>query len=158
MQRIQSFQPFSLYFTARMFLSCLLTAPPKETFALNLRGLRIWGPPVNPWKTIKIQACSQDPQKSEKVGPRLAKDSKITPKTIPQDTKLVNKWKRWNHSKTTVFIMVLAHTVTAFWQHFHPWIIKNTDLETVSHFGIPNHRQICKMCPKWVPGESQNSP
>ena len=37
--------------------------------------------------------------------------------------------------------MVYAHTATAFWHHFHPWITKNTDLETVSHFGIQNHRK-----------------
>ena len=40
--------------------------------------------------------------------------------------------------------MVLAHAATAFRQHFHPWIIKNMDLETVSNFGIPNHRKIAK--------------
>ena len=53
------------------------------------------------------------------------------------------------------FTMVIAHAATAFWHHFHPWITKNMDLETVSHFGTPNHRKITKRCPKWVPGESQ---
>ena len=51
--------------------------------------------------------------------------------------------------------MFIAHTDTTFWHHFHPWITKNMDLETVSHFGTPNHRKITKRCPKWVPGESQ---
>ena len=37
--------------------------------------------------------------------------------------------------------MFIAHTAIAFWHHFHPWITKNKDLETVSHFGIPNHRK-----------------
>ena len=37
--------------------------------------------------------------------------------------------------------MFIAHAAIAFWHHFHPWIIKNKDLETVSHFGIPNHRK-----------------
>ena len=53
------------------------------------------------------------------------------------------------------FTMVIAHAATAFWHHFHPWITKNMDLETVSHFGTPKHRKITKRCPKWVPGESQ---
>jgi hypothetical protein len=37
--------------------------------------------------------------------------------------------------------MFIAHTASAFWHHFHPWIIKNMDLETVSHFGIPHRRK-----------------
>ena len=40
--------------------------------------------------------------------------------------------------------MFITHTAIAFWHHFHPWITKNMDLETVSHFGIPNHRKITK--------------
>jgi len=40
--------------------------------------------------------------------------------------------------------MVLAHTATAFRHHFHSWIIKNIDLETVSHFGIPNLKKSVK--------------
>ena len=40
--------------------------------------------------------------------------------------------------------MVLAHTATAFRHHFHPWIIKNIDLETVFHFGIPNQQKSVK--------------
>ena len=35
--------------------------------------------------------------------------------------------------------MVLAHPASAFWHHFHPWITKKMDLETVSHFATPNH-------------------
>ena len=37
--------------------------------------------------------------------------------------------------------MVLTHPASAFWHHFHPWITKKMDLETVSHFDIPNHRK-----------------
>ena len=37
--------------------------------------------------------------------------------------------------------MVLAHAAIAFWHHFHPWITKNMDLETISNFAIPNHRK-----------------
>ena len=40
-----------------------------------------------------------------------------------------------------VFTMVIAHAAIAFWHHFHPWITKNMDLETVSHFATPNHRK-----------------
>ena len=35
--------------------------------------------------------------------------------------------------------MFITHTAIAFWHHFHPWITKNMDLETVSHFATPNH-------------------
>ena len=41
-------------------------------------------------------------------------------------------------------MMFIAHTAIAFWHHFHPWITKNMDLQTVSHFGTPNHRKIKK--------------
>ena len=54
--------------------------------------------------------------------------------------------------------MVIAHAATGFWHHFHPWITKNMDLETVSHLGTQNHKNITNMCPKWVPGDSQNDP
>ena len=37
--------------------------------------------------------------------------------------------------------MVPAHAAIAFWHHFHPWITKNMDLETVFHFATPNHRK-----------------
>ena len=37
--------------------------------------------------------------------------------------------------------MFITHTATAFWHHFHPWITKNMDLETVSHFATLNHRK-----------------
>ena len=37
--------------------------------------------------------------------------------------------------------MVIAHTAIAFWHHFPPQIIKNMDLETVSHFATQNHRK-----------------
>ena len=116
------------------------------------------GPPGNLWKTIKFQACSQYHQKSLKVSPRSPKDTKMWPKTLPQDTQLVNKWKKWNHSKTTVFIVVIAHTASPFCHHFHPWITQNMDLETVSHFGIPNQWKITNMSPKWVPGDSPKAP
>jgi len=32
------------------------------------------------------------------------------------------------------------------------------DLDTISHFDIPNERKITKWWPKWVPGVSQNDP
>ena len=34
--------------------------------------------------------------------------------------------------------MVMAHAATGFQQHFHLWIIKNMDLETVPHLATPN--------------------
>ena len=37
--------------------------------------------------------------------------------------------------------MVIAHAANAFWHHFHPWITKNMDLETLSHFATRNHRK-----------------
>ena len=43
-----------------------------------------------------------------------------------------------------VFTVVIAH-------HFHPWITKNMDLETVSHFATPNHRKSQKMDPRRLP-------
>jgi len=46
--------------------------------------------------------------------------------------------------------MVIAHAATAFWHHFHPWITKNMDLETVSHFGTQHNRKITKLCPRWA--------
>jgi len=51
--------------------------------------------------------------------------------------------------------MVIAHTASAFWHHVHPWITKNMDLETISHFGTQNHRKITKRCPKWVQATPQ---
>ena len=37
--------------------------------------------------------------------------------------------------------MVYAHPASALWHHFHQWIIKKMDLETVSHSDIPNRRK-----------------
>jgi len=56
--------------------------------------------------------------------------------------------------------MCIAQTATAFWHHFHPWIIHNIDLEAVSYFGSPNYRKVTNMtlCPKCVPGHSQMHP
>ena len=53
---------------------------------------------------MRIPTCFQDPQKSEKVSPRPPPDSKMTPKTFPPDVKLMNQWKKWNHSKTTILL------------------------------------------------------
>ena len=56
--------------------------------------------------------------------------------------------------------MFIAHTATAFWHHFPPWIIKNMDLETVSHFGTPNHRKsksMPKVSPKMLPKSNLKS-
>ena len=54
--------------------------------------------------------------------------------------------------------MVLAHTAIAFTQHFHPWIIKSMDLETVSHFGTPNSRKITKCVQNGSQGTPQMHP
>ena len=37
--------------------------------------------------------------------------------------------------------MVMAHSVIAFWHHFHPQSTKNMDLETFPQFATPNHRK-----------------
>ena len=37
--------------------------------------------------------------------------------------------------------MFIAHKAIAFWHHLPPWITKNMDLETVSHFATQNHRK-----------------
>ena len=63
----------------------------------------------------------------------------------------MNKWEKQNHSKHIVFIMVIAHAAIAFWHHFHPWITKNMDLETISHFAIPNHKIVSKVNPMKLP-------
>ena len=155
--KLLNLQLIGLYFTARMFLGCNLLPSWTRVLPSTWCCARIWHPPGNPWKTIKFQACSQYPQISLKVCPRSPKVTKMIAKTIPQDSKLLNKWKKWNHVKTTVFTMFIAHTATAFWHHFHPWITKNMDLETVSHFGTPNQRKITKRSPKWVPRDPQNA-
>ena len=53
----------------------------------------------------------------------------------------MNKWEKQNHSAHIVSIMVVAHAATAFWHHFHRWITKNMDLETISNFATTNHRK-----------------
>ena len=40
--------------------------------------------------------------------------------------------------------MVIAHTASASWHHFHPWITKKMDLEPVSHFDTSNQQKIRK--------------
>ena len=156
--KLVNLQLIGLYFTARMFLGCNLLPPWSNPLPPTWRVLWIWAPAGNPWKTIKFQACSQYPQISLKVCPRSPKVTKMTAKTIPGDTKFVNTWKKWNISKTLVFNMVIAHTASASWHHFHPWITKNMDLEPVSHFHTPNQRQITNMSPKWTPGDSPKAP
>ena len=37
--------------------------------------------------------------------------------------------------------MVMAHSVIAFWHHFHARSTKNMDLETFPQFATPNHRK-----------------
>ena len=51
----------------------------------------IWPPPQESPKTIKIQACSQDPPKSKKVSPGSPKETKMSSKSRPQATKSANK-------------------------------------------------------------------
>ena len=63
----------------------------------------------------------------------------------------MNKWKKWNLSKLWFKHIQYSHCILA-------WIIKKMNLETASHFGTPNHRQITKLSPKWVPGDLQNEP
>ena len=50
--------------------------------------------------------------------------------------------------------MVIAHTATGFQQHFHLWIIKNMDLETVSHLATP----IKEKSQKCLQHDSQETP
>ena len=50
--------------------------------------------------------------------------------------------------------MFIAHTTIAFC-HYHPWITKNMDLQTVSHFATPksqkNYKKVPKVTPKGLP-------
>ena len=101
-----------------------------------------WPPTGYLSRKHQISTCLQDPQKSEKVCQRSPKVTKKVHETGPQDTNLMKKRKKWNHSKTSLFPMFIAHTAMAFWHHFHPWVTKNMALETVSHFGLPNRRKI----------------
>ena len=156
--KLLNLQLIGLYFTAGMFLGCNLLPPWTRALPSTWRVLWIWAPPGNPWKTIKFQACSQYPQISLKVCPRSPKVTKMTPKTVPGDTKFLNKWKKWNITKIIVLTMCIAHTATGFWHHFHPRITQNMDLETVSHFGTPNYRKITKRCSKSLPRDSPNDP
>jgi hypothetical protein len=48
--------------------------------------------------------------------------------------------------------MVIAHAAIVFWHHFHPWTIKNMDLETVCHLAISTHRRFENKC---VQGKSR---
>ena len=50
--------------------------------------------------------------------------------------------------------MVITHTATGFQQHFHLWIIKNMDLETVPHLATP----IIDKSQKMLKIESQEAP
>ena len=53
--------------------------------------------------------------------------------------------------------MLIAYTATAFWHHFPPWILKNMDLETVSHFGTPI-KEIQENVSEMGLGDSQKAP
>ena len=50
--------------------------------------------------------------------------------------------------------MFIAHTAIAFWHHFHPWITKDMDQETVSYFASRNHRK----SQNYAQRESQEAP
>ena len=50
--------------------------------------------------------------------------------------------------------MAIAHAAIAFWHHFHSWITKNIDLETVSHFGT----QILDKSQKGLQNDSKRLP
>ena len=54
--------------------------------------------------------------------------------------------------------MVIAHTASASWHHFHPWITKKMDLEPVSHFDTPNQQKIRKVPPMWTQETPQRHP
>ena len=71
---------------------------------------------------------------------------------------LVNSGRSEISLTQSFLLLFVAHTAIAFWHHFHPRITQNMDLETVSHFGTANQRQITKMSPKWVPGDSKRHP
>ena len=62
-------------------------------------------------KNHQISSLFPIPSKSLKVSPRSPKDTKMTPKTIPQDSKLLNKWEKWNHSKSQ-FLLWFEHIQT----------------------------------------------
>jgi len=57
-----------------------------------------------------------------------------------------------------MFTLFIAHTGTAFWHHFHPWITQNMDLEALPHLGTQNHGKITRRYPKWASKELQNVP
>jgi len=125
------------------FWWCL--GPPEQDFLPSTSWcFKHWASQGGPWQILKFQAFGQEPNKWERVSPRLPTDSKMTPKTYPLDTKLLNKSKTWNHSKHMVFTMVMAHAAIPFWHHSHPWTTKNMDLETVCHFATLNHRKFEK--------------
>ena len=66
----------------------------------------------------------------------------------------LKKAKPFNNQSVYCVYSTYSHRIQAA---FPPRIIKNMDLETVSHFGTPNHTQITEMSPKWVPGDSPNA-
>jgi len=53
--------------------------------------------------------------------------------TLPWDKISEKLEKVKSPSKTCVTIVFIPHMATAFWRHFHSWIIKIMALETVSH-------------------------
>ena len=118
-------------------------------------GASAWDPPGNPWKTIKIPTCSQDPQKSEKVSSRPPTNSKMTPKTLPPDINLVNKWKKWNHSKTIVFYYGLntySHCILASFPSLDHQKHGPRNCFPLWHpKSKKNHKKVSKVSPKSPP-------
>ena len=113
-----------------------------------------WGP-RGILKYDKNTTSFQDPPKPHKLPSGHPKPSQMTPKSLPQDTQLVNKWKKSNHSKTIAFTMLIAHTATAFWRSF-------PSLDHLKHgprncFPLwhpkseKNHKKVSKVSPKRSP-------
>ena len=54
---------------------------------------------------------------------------------VKPSPKTPNYWISWKSEislKPQLFIWFIAHTATAFWYHFHHWIIKNMDPPTLA--------------------------
>ena len=105
-------------------------------------------------KYIKIPTCFQDPRKSEKVSPRPPTDIKMIPKTIPPAIKLVNKWKKWNHSRNIVFYHSLSTYSQCILASFPSLDHQKHEPGHSLPFWYPNHRKTTK----WCQSESQETP
>ena len=96
-----------------------LDRPRVDLVVASIANLSAWVLQGYPLKIIKIQAWLQVPTKLEKVPPGSLKDTKNTPKIIPPDIKLLNKWKV-EPFKNNCFYCGLTHPAIGF-QHDFPW-------------------------------------